>query len=105
MGTGRAYSLGVPSVPPAVSNRRLLRLALFAVLALIAAFVLSDVLGLRASDTGVISPKGYVGISHGSHTHYVPNGWDGGTSISNFPTSPPPEGMTVADDGRVVPAE
>ena len=91
--------------PPAVSSRRLVRLAVLAALALLVAFVLRDVLGLSASETGVVSPKGYVGISHGSHTHYVPNGWDGGTSISNFPTSPPPEGMTVADDGRVVPAE
>ena len=86
-------------------NRRIVRLVLFAALAVIVAFVLSDVLGLRASDTGVVSPTGYVGISHGSHTHYVPNGWDASTSISDFPTSPPPEGMTVADDGRIVPLE
>ncbi|PAP77553.1 hypothetical protein [Rubrivirga marina] len=88
-----------------MSNRRLIRLALFAVLAVVVVFALSDVLGLRASDTSVVSPKGYVGISHGSHTHYVPNGWDGSTSISDFPTSPPPEGMTVAEDGRIVPVE
>ena len=78
---------------------------MLAVLALLVAFVLRDVLGLSASETGVVSPRGYVGISHGSHTHYVPNGWDGSTSISDFPTSPPPEGMTVSDDGRVVPVE
>ncbi len=88
-----------------MTPRRLLRLALFFTLGLIAALVLTDVLGLRESDTGVVSPKGYVGISHGSHTHYVPNGWDGSVSISDFPTSPPPEGMAVAPDGRVVPAE
>lgn len=88
-----------------MSTRRIARLVLFAALALVAAFVISDVLGLRQSDTGVISPTGYVGISHGSHTHYVPNGWDGSTSISNFPTSPPPDGMTVAEDGRVVPID
>lgn len=88
-----------------MSPRRVLRLALFAALALIVAFVLVDVLGLRASDTSVVSPKGYVAISHGSHTHYVPNGWDGSTSISAFPTRPPPEGMTVAADGRIVPVE
>ena len=88
-----------------MSSRRLIRLALFAVLALVVGLVLSDVLGLRASDTSVVSPTGYLGISHGSHTHYVPNGWDGSTSISDFPTSPPPEGMTVADDGRIVPVE
>ena len=72
-------------------------------------FVLRDVLGLTASETGVVSPKGYVEISHGSHSHYVPNGWRGseatGVSISAFPTSPPPEGMTVSQTGEVVPAE
>ena len=88
-----------------MTPRRLARLAVFLVLGIIVVFVLSDVLGLRASETGVVSPRGYVGISHGSHTHYVPNGWSGETSISNVPTSPPPEGMTVGRDGRIVPAE
>lgn len=88
-----------------MTARRLARFAIFLAIGLIAAFVLSDVLGLRESETGVRSPEGYVGISHGSHTHYVPNGWDGSVSISNFPTSPPPEGMTVGPDGRLVPAE
>ena len=69
------------------------------------AFALSDALGLRTSDTGVVSPRGYVEISHGSHSHFVPNGWSGDPAISAFPTSPPDEGMTVAPDGRVVPAE
>ena len=85
-------------------TRRTVRLLLFLVLGLFVAFVLSDVLGLRTSDTGVRSPTGYVAISHGSHTHYVPNDWDG-SNISGFPTSPPPEGMTVGPDGQLVPAE
>lgn len=88
-----------------MSNRRILRFALFFILGLIAAFVVTDVLGLRASDTSVRSPKGYVEISHGSHPHYVPNDWDGSTSISDFPTSPPPEGMTVSETGQIVPLE
>lgn len=87
-----------------METRRIVRLALFAGLALIVGFVLMDVLGLRASDTSVISPKGYVAISHGSHSHYVPNGWNGEPNISSFPTSPPPEGMTVGPDGQIVPA-
>ena len=86
-----------------MSSRRLLRLALFAAIALIAVLVLIDVLGLRESETGVRSPEGYVAISHGSHTHYVPNDWDGSVSISDFPTSPPPDGMTVGPDGQVIP--
>lgn len=77
-------------------------LLILAALALLA-FVLADVFGLRSSDTGVVNPKGYVEISHGSHVHYVPNGWNGTPSISNFPTTPPPEGMTVGPDGRIVP--
>ncbi|WP_412060407.1 hypothetical protein [Rubrivirga sp. IMCC45206] len=88
-----------------METRRIVRLVLFAVLALVVGFVLMDVLGLRASDTSVISPKGYVAISHGSHSHYVPNGWSGEPNISSFPTSPPPPGMTVGPDGQIVPAE
>ena len=83
---------------------RPIRLALFAVGGLILVFVLSDVLGLRESDTGVVSPKGYVAISHGSHSHYVPNGWSGDPDIHSMPTTPPGPGMTVAMDGSVVPA-
>ena len=83
---------------------RPLRLAFLAVLGLILVFVLSDVLGLRESDTGVASPKGYVAISHGSHSHYVPNGWTGDPDIHSMPTTPPGPGMTVAMDGSVVPA-
>ena len=85
-----------------VRTRSPLRLALYAVLVLIVAFVVADVLGLRESDTGVRSPLGYVGIPHGGHTHYVPNGWDG-ENISAYPTAPPDEGMTVAPGGQVVP--
>ena len=88
-----------------MSSRRIVRLVLFLALGAIVGLVLVDVLGLHESDTGVVSPKGYVAISHGSHTHYVPNGWDGSVSISNFPTEPPPEGMTVGPDGHIIPAE
>ncbi len=92
-----------------MSPRRKFRIVLFVALALILGFVLSDVLGLRASETGVVSPRGWHGISHGSHTHYVPDDWAGseatGVSISDFPTSPPPEGMTVNGTGQIVPVE
>ncbi len=84
--------------------KRPFRLLLFLAVGLLAAFVLRDVLGLSASDTGVKSPLGYVAISHGSHTHYVPNGWSGTPDIHSMPTTPPGPGMTVAMDGSVVPA-
>ena len=81
------------------------RLVLILAVGLLAAFVLRDVLGLGASETGVVSPKGYVAISHGSHTHYVPNGWSGDPDIHSMPTTAPAPGMTVAMDGSVVPAK
>ncbi|HEX8298237.1 MAG TPA: hypothetical protein VF594_03680 [Rubricoccaceae bacterium] len=84
---------------------RPVRLVLILAVGLLAAFVLRDVLGLGASETGVVSPKGYVAISHGSHTHYVPNGWSGDPDIHSMPTTAPAPGMTVAMDGSVVPAE
>ena len=84
---------------------RPVRLAFLLAVGLLAAFVLRDVLGLGASETGVVSPKGYVAISHGSHTHYVPNGWSGDPDIHSMPTTAPAPGMTVAADGSVVPAE
>lgn len=88
-----------------MSSRQKVRLALFAVLGLFLAFALSDVLGLRESATGVVSPQGYVAISHGDHNHYVPNGWTGAPALGQFPMEPPPPGMTVGPDGQFVPAE
>ena len=86
-----------------MTTRAKVRLGLFVVLGLFFLFILADALGLRTSGTSVRSPSGYVAISHGSHTHYVPNDWDGSVSISDFPTSPPPEGMTVGPTGQIVP--
>lgn len=86
-----------------MTTRRKVRLGLFVALGLFLLFALADALGLRTSATSVRSPTGYVAISHGSHTHYVPNDWDGSVSISDFPTSPPPEGMTVGPNGQLVP--
>ena len=88
-----------------MTTRQKVRLALFVVLGLLLFGAMGNALGLWASDTSVVSPKGYVAISHGSHTHYVPNGWDGSVSISDFPTEEPPPGMTVGPTGQVIPAE
>lgn len=49
--------------------------------------------------------KGYVGISHGDHTHYVPEDRDPNVSISNFPGTPPGPNERILPDGRVVPRE
>lgn len=88
-----------------MTTRQKSRLVLFVLLGLLLAGALGNALGLWEGSTSVVSPKGYVAISHGSHTHYVPNGWNGDVSISDFPTTPPPPGMTVSPTGQVVPAE
>ena len=88
-----------------MTSRQKVRLVLFVLLGLLLFGALGNALGLWASGTSVVSPKGYVAISHGSHTHYVPNDWNGDVSISDFPTAPPPEGMTVGPTGQIVPAE
>ena len=49
--------------------------------------------------------KGYVGISHGDHTHYVPEDRDPDVSISNFPSEPPGPNERILPDGRVVPRQ
>ena len=85
-----------------MTTRQKVRLGLFLVLGVFLLVALGDVLGLWESETGVRSPTGYVEISHGSHSHYVPNDWDG-SDISSFPSTPPPDGMTVGPDGRFVP--
>ena len=87
-----------------MTSRQKARLVLFAALGALLLAALGNALGLWASDTSTVSPKGYVAISHGSHTHYVPNGWTGEPSISDFPTSPPPDGMTVGPTGQIIPA-
>jgi hypothetical protein len=66
----------------------------------IAAFFLIFAL-LNAIDP--FGDKGYVGISHGDHTHYVPEDRDPDVSISNFPGEPPGPNERILPDGRVVP--
>lgn len=88
-----------------MTARQKTRAILFTVLGLLLFFVLGDVMGWWASERGVVSPKGYIGISHGSHTHYVPNDWNGEQPLSNFPTTPPPPGQTVGPDGAFIPLQ
>lgn len=86
-----------------MTSRQKVRLALFAALGLLLFFVLGDVLGLCASERGVVSPTGWHPISHGSHQHYVPDNWTGDPPLGQFPQEPPPPGMTIGPDGQYVP--
>lgn len=81
--------------PATVKRRRLILLG-------VAGFFLFLAL-LSALDP--FGSKGYVGISHGDHTHYVPEDRDPDVSISNFPGTPPGPNERILPDGRVVPRE
>lgn len=73
--------------------RRWLMIAFFAVLIL---FMMRPVLDPYGE-------KGYMEISHGDHTHYLPRDRDPNVSVSNFPTTPPGPNERILPDGRVVP--
>lgn len=76
-------------------SKRLL-LSLFALLVIIAgAFALADALGMY-------NEKGYTGISHGSHVHYVPANRDPDVSISRFPTTEPGPDEKITPTGQIV---
>jgi len=85
-----------------MTTRQKVRLGLFIGLGLFLLLPIGDALGWWKSDTGVQGTAGYVEISHGGHVHFVPNDWDG-SDISSFPSSPPPEGMTIGPRGQFVP--
>jgi hypothetical protein len=88
-----------------MTTRSKVRTALLLLLGVFLAVTLADVLGLRSSATSVRGPLGHVAIGHGSHSHYVPNGWSGDPPLSEFPTEPPPPGMTVGPAGGYVPVQ
>ena len=88
-----------------MTSRQKVRLGLFVVLGLFMFLVLGTAFGFWKSEIGAVSPKGYVAIFHGDHTHYVPNTWTGEVSISDFPTNPPPPGQTVGPTGQFVPLQ
>ena len=73
--------------------RRWFVIAFFAVLTLL---VMREVLDPYGE-------KGYMEISHGDHSHYVPPDKDPNVSVSNFPQSPPGPNERITPDGRIVP--
>jgi hypothetical protein len=82
-----------PPSAAAVKRRRWVLLGIAGFFFLLAFFSALDPFG----------DKGYVGISHGDHTHYVPEDRDPDVSISNFPGTPPGPNERILPDGRVVP--
>ena len=87
-----------PDTAPAESTAKRRRWILVGIAAFFLLFAL-----INAIDP--FGDKGYVGISHGDHTHYVPEDRDPDVSISNFPGEPPGPNERILPDGRVVPRE
>lgn len=86
----------IPTPPKKIGPftvRRWLVLVFFAALVLILMQPILDPYG----------EKGYMEISHGDHTHYVPRDRDPNVTISNFPTSPPGPNERILPNGQVVP--
>ncbi len=85
----------IPTPPKKIGPftvRRWLVLVFFAALVLILMQPILDPYG----------EKGYMEISHGDHTHYVPRDRDPNVTISNFPTSPPGPNERILPNGQVV---
>jgi len=70
---------------------------------LVIAFFVLLVLFMMQTVLDPYGEKGYMEISHGDHTHYLPPDRDPNVSVSNFPTTPPGPNERIAPDGRVVP--
>jgi hypothetical protein len=87
--------MNAPSTPPVHAAKRRRRIALG-----LAAFFLAFALWSALNPFG---ERGYVAISHGDHTHYVPEDRDPSVSISNFPTTQPGPNERILPNGRVVP--
>lgn len=49
--------------------------------------------------------QGYVEISHGSHSHFVPEDRDPNVSLDRFPTVPPGPNERILPNGQVVSKE
>lgn len=62
--------------------------------------------GLALADAlGYFNPKPYTAVSHGSHSHYVPDDRDPNVPINNFPQEEPGPGEKISPTGQIVPAD
>lgn len=62
--------------------------------------------GLALADAlGYFNPKSYTAVSHGSHSHYVPDDRDPNVPINDFPQEEPGPGEKISPTGQIVPAD
>lgn len=60
--------------------------------------------GLALADAlGYFNPKSYTAVSHGSHSHYVPDDRDPNVPINDFPQEEPGPGEKISPTGQIVP--
>ena len=75
-------------------NRNLPLLIAFLILLVLMVFALYDSLGFS-------NTKGYTGVNHGSHVHYVPDDRNPEVGISKFPMTPPKDNEYITPNGII----
>ena len=78
-----------------MSSKNRLKYLFIAAVIVAAGFALADSLGF-------FNPKPYTAVSHGSHSHYVPENRDPKVGIDKFPTEEPGPGEMITPQGQIV---
>ena len=78
-----------------MTSKNKLKYLFIAVVLVMAGFAVADSLGF-------FNPKPYSAVSHGSHSHYVPNDRDPNVAINKFPMEEPGPGEKVTPTGQIV---
>jgi hypothetical protein len=81
-----------------MTSKNILKYIFIAVVIILAGIALADALGYFSS-------KPYTAVSHGSHSHYVPNDRDPNVPINEFPRTEPAPGEKITPTGQIVPAD
>lgn len=62
--------------------------------------------GLALADSlGYFNTKSYTAVSHGAHSHYVPDDRDPDVPIDRFPQEEPASHERITPQGQVVPID
>lgn len=81
-----------------MTSKNTLKYIFIAIVIVLAGLALADALGY-------FNPKSYSAVSHGSHSHYVPNDRDPNVPINEFPQEEPAPGEKITPTGEIVPAD
>lgn len=95
--TRETSSLPDPSADdsPTSGPRKVMRWALVAIAVFLFGLLMREVLY-------PFRGRPYMEISHGDHTHYVPEDRNETVPVSSFPTRPPDRGERITPDGDIV---